>query len=635
MKTNTFEVTLENFAQWREQLIRGIEMYYAWREKYKFSDISSNTSLINVVQDLIADRITLAFVAEFSRGKTELINALFFSDTGVRLLPSTPGRTTMCPTELFYDESRGSYIRLLAIESRLQDLTINQLKQQDERWTHIDLGGKSPQEMQTAFKELLAVKRVSKDEAIKLGLYSESEAIKFGAETADTVEIPRWRHALISFPHPLFKKGLTILDTPGLNALGSEPELTLSMLPSAQALIFVIAADTGVTKSDLDIWTTHTNKTIKQGLAVVLNKIDTLWGDILSSEDDYQNSLVNQIVSSARVLNIDPSNIFPVSAKQALIAKVQGDQNLLEKSRLGLVEEYLSQDILQQRRQILREITLREVGFYLKESIDLIERNYKHSCKQYEEFKQLDSENREMIVNLIEDTTIQEQIYTDTFTQIKKSSLAFDDKFKDLLSCLSRTRIDPLLKSSKDEMMKSLSTFGLKQNMKKLFNGLHGILQESVELTNATKILVNGIHYQFNLKYGFQPIEPALFAIEPYQKELERIFSEFETYRQSTEVTFTEQSVVVKKLYSTLIQEVRKVLSNAKREASAWGKNALMPLMHQMYEYKKQIENRFTILKSLQQSKDNHGKALNRLLEEVELIDTQRNELAEIAKLFA
>ncbi|MCK7583393.1 MAG: dynamin family protein [Chromatiales bacterium] len=68
------------------------------------------------------------------------------------------------------------------------------------------------------------------------------------------VEISRWRHAVINFPHPLLKQGLVILDTPGLNAIGTEPELTLSLVPSAHAVLFVLAADTGVTKSDLEVW---------------------------------------------------------------------------------------------------------------------------------------------------------------------------------------------------------------------------------------------------------------------------------------------------------------------------------------------------------------------------------------------
>ena len=50
------------------------------------------------------------------------------------------------------------------------------------------------------------------------------------------------------------EQGLVILDTPGLNAIGTEPELTLNMLPNAHAVLFILAADTGVTKSEIDVW---------------------------------------------------------------------------------------------------------------------------------------------------------------------------------------------------------------------------------------------------------------------------------------------------------------------------------------------------------------------------------------------
>ena len=69
--------------------------------------------------------------------------------------------------------------------------------------------------------------------------------------------MPAWRHALINYPHPLLKRGLVVLDTPGLNAIGAEPELTLGLLPSAHATVFILGADTGVTKSDLAIWRDH------------------------------------------------------------------------------------------------------------------------------------------------------------------------------------------------------------------------------------------------------------------------------------------------------------------------------------------------------------------------------------------
>lgn len=64
-------------------------------------------------------------------------------------------------------------------------------------------------------------------------------------------------------------------------------ELTLSLLPNAHAVLFVLAADTGVTQSDLAVWNEHigTPGRRKRGRLVVLNKIDSMW-DELKSEDE-------------------------------------------------------------------------------------------------------------------------------------------------------------------------------------------------------------------------------------------------------------------------------------------------------------------------------------------------------------
>src|SRR6187431_707065 len=89
---------------------------------------------------------------------------------------------------------------------------------------------------------------------------------------------------MINYPHSLLKRGLVVLDTPGLNAIGAEPELTLSLLPTAHAVVFVLGADTGVTKSDLTIWRDHLGS---QALSryVVLNKIDTLRDPLLGPDE--------------------------------------------------------------------------------------------------------------------------------------------------------------------------------------------------------------------------------------------------------------------------------------------------------------------------------------------------------------
>ncbi len=633
MRNLEFKDQLHEYAEWREKLIQAIEMYQEWRTRYKLSDAHSTDTILNILNGLQNDRITLAFAAEFSRGKTELINSLFFAETGVRLLPSSPGRTTMCPTEIFYDP-KGSYIRLLNIESRLEDVSLMEYKQNPDRWTQIDLDCDSPTQMQEAFKELVAAKNVDKNMADKLGLWNEREAAEQGIIDPEKVEIPCWRHAQISFPHPLLKEGLSILDTPGLNALGTEPELTLSMLPSAQAIIFVLAADTGVTKSDLEMWKNHvcnSRGNNKQGLAVVMNKIDSMWDD-LAGEDGYEESIIKQIKTSATILKLSEDLIFPVSAKQALLAKVKSDDALLERSRLAKLENYLSTSILDQRRQILIETVNKDIGFLISESFKFTKGKLANAEDQLEEFKKVDFDNAEMTGKLMSETRDRQNTYMSNVENFQASRKVFTVQAKMLIDSFSKDRIDTIIAATKQDMSKSLTTYGMKQNIRKLFDDLRDLLQDSVDITNETRRLVKAIHLKFQDEHGFKPIEPQLFSIKEYQFELEQVFEEGELFRSSAKTTMTEQSMVVNKLYSTLISKAAAILQRAHNDAASWSNGVLTPLMHQLKDHKKQIESRLQMLRKISDSKGAVSESIVNLEAELAPLKKQKTELAMIIK---
>ncbi len=632
MRNMDFKQQMHEYSQWRAKLVQSIEIYHQWRSRYGMKDTNSSNTILNILNGLQSDRITLAFVAEFSRGKTELINALFFAETGVRLLPSSPGRTTMSPTELFHDEKGGSYIRLLNIESRLEDISLAEFKKNPERWTQIDLQCESPTQMQEAFKELVSTKMVDRELADKLGLWNEREAAEQGIINPEKVEIPCWRHALISFPHPLLKEGLSILDTPGLNALGTEPELTLSMLPSAQAIIFVLAADTGVTKSDLEMWhnhVCHNRGGSKQGLAVVMNKIDAMWDD-LADENGYENSIHSQIKLSAATLKVNEDVIFPVSAKQALLAKVKGDALLLEKSRLNVLENYLANDILKQRKSMLLATINRDMGFLVSESSNLINNSLANAVAQLEEFKKIDFQNRDMTGKLMAETRDRQTVYMANVENFQASRKVFALQAQALIDSLAKEKMDHIIKTTKHDMAKALTTYGMKQNMRKLFDDLRDLLQDSVDITNETRRLVKVIHKKFKDEHGFKEIEPQLFSIKQYQIELEQIFEEGEAFRSSAKTTMSEQSIVINKLYSTLIAKARNILRQAHADAITWSNSVLTPLMHQIKDHKKQIEGRLQMLRKINESKGTLIENIASLEAELEPLKLQRDELSAI-----
>ena len=123
---------LDMLASWRDELgqqISGLGRLLADNELLDDADVGTVSALR---ERLASDKLVVAFVAEFSRGKSELINAIFFADAGRRVLPATPGRTTMCPVELFHDAAVAPRLSLLPIETRLQGLALSELRGRDE-----------------------------------------------------------------------------------------------------------------------------------------------------------------------------------------------------------------------------------------------------------------------------------------------------------------------------------------------------------------------------------------------------------------------------------------------------------------------------------------------------------------------
>jgi hypothetical protein len=115
----------EAYGEWRRRLEGGVADLHRWLREQRARRRASRPAVDDVRQRLRQDRLVVAFVAEYSRGKSELINAIFFADFGARLLPAAAGRTTMCPTELLYDPARAPSLQLLPIETRLKDETID------------------------------------------------------------------------------------------------------------------------------------------------------------------------------------------------------------------------------------------------------------------------------------------------------------------------------------------------------------------------------------------------------------------------------------------------------------------------------------------------------------------------------
>jgi Dynamin family len=623
---NPFGKRLGEYKHWRDELVELITEYQTWIESQGLSTGEDDLRIYELIENLKSDKLTVAMVAEFSRGKTELINAIFFADYKQRLLPSEAGRTTMCPTELLYDEKQPPSLRLLPIESRKNVQSIAELKRAPIQWTTLPLDVDSPKQMSETFQEMVRTKAVTVHEAEELGLYNPG-AIGVGPTlNADgRIEIPVWRHAVINFPHPLLKQGLVVLDTPGLNSLGTEPELTMSMLPKAQAVLFLLAADTGVTKSDLEVWTSHVcvaKRARDGGRFAVLNKVDTLWDD-LRSDDSYRATLARMIHETAHALGIAPSQIFPVSAQKGLIAKIRDDNTLLTRSGLPTLESHISSDIIATKQQLLREKITREIGNIVETTSAMIEARLTSVTTQLGELRTLSGKNQNVIQQMLTRMRQEKAAYDKTLASFQTTRVVLNDQIKVMVDYLSMDAFDALIAKSRQDMKDSWTTHGLRVGMRVLFEGMVEAMDKANTQSQQIRGLVQAIYNKFHTDHGLANIRPASFALQNFRAQLQRLHDEAEAYRNSPAMVMTEAHFVIKRFFITLVSRTRELFSECNAAARAWAKAVMAPILSQVREHKILLDRRLEDLKKIHENLDNLSSRIAELESTRENLETQ------------
>ncbi|TBU96191.1 dynamin-like GTPase family protein [Phytopseudomonas dryadis] len=590
---------VDAYVAWKRELVREITRYRSWLAHNRLSSEAVEAKLERALRLLRTDHITLAFVGEFSRGKTELINSLFFSEYGQRMLPSQAGRTTMCPTELLFDpRSERSYIRLLPIETRIADASVAQFKRIPRHWVNIPLDTSDAENMVQAFAQVAKCKAMAVEQAIQLGFHPD---MLESAGTSGQVMVPAWRHAIVNIDHPLLRQGLRILDTPGLNALGSEPELTLSMLPSAQAIIFLLSADTGVSASDLDIWQQHIrqlDEDTQTSLFAVLNKIDVLWDD-LAGEAFVAAAIDRMRQQTARHLGLDTEDILPLSAKQALLAKVRKDRALLARSQMSNLENLLCERIVAQKEQLIEVRVVNQVLAMLQNSQHVLGLRLAKVVEQQALLSEHQQDNGQLLFELTARTKEDHSLHHKRLLGLKTNQRLLKRQ-GDLLRTAARPqRLDEHLNRLRRELTGSWTTLGINQAILQFFSAveddLHS-LSHDAEMANRMVAVIYRRHNEENPLHG---IDAPRFEIERYVGELKRHQTKADQFRLQLKTLLTEQRSLTRRFFATLVQEVIGLHQRLRQDAEQWAGDALMPLMQHTLEHKQLLESHMLRLKAL------------------------------------
>jgi Dynamin family len=618
----SFNDQFDSHSVWRREFALRLKLLSDWMRDHDLLDASVEERLRRLEGQMRSDKVMVAFVAEFSRGKSELINAIFFASYGRRIMPASAGRTTMCPTELGWDAEAPPCLRLLPIETRLQPQALMEWRAAPEKWTRIDLDVNDAGQLAQAFEKVAEVRKVSKDDARALGFWHDETPDDNPMTDANgMVEVPKWRHALINIAHPLLKQGLVILDTPGLNAIGAEPELTVSLIPQAHAVVFILAADTGVTKSDLSIWREHliSENADHSSRLVVLNKIDTMW-DALSTPEQISAAVERQRATTADILSLPQSQVIPVSAQKGLVAKVTGDQTLLQASQLPLLEQALSEGMMGQRRAILRGAMSSGISDLRAETGRVINIRRRDLAEQMVELRGLRGKNATVIRHMRSRIEDEQAEFDASGSRIHAVRAIHLKLLREVFSALGSATLKAELRQLNDALHQPGIKLGVRKAYNDTFARLRDVLSHAKGINSEIQTMLSTSFRQLNSEYGFSLQTPREPELARYERDLDLVERSHLQYLGIGNTLRLAQPEFADRLVRALATRLRVVYESALGEVELWNKSAAAQLDAQLRERRKNFARRIEAIDRIQD-------AANTLDERITEIDNQDHHL--------
>lgn len=630
----SFNEQFDQHGAWRREFALRLKLLADWMKDHDLLDAAVQERLQRLETQMRSDKVMVAFVAEFSRGKSELINAIFFAGYGRRIMPSSAGRTTMCPTELAYDADVPPCLRLLPIETRLQTQALMEWRAVPEKWTQLDLDVNDPGQLALALEKVAEVRHVTKQEATALGFWLDENIDDNPLVGPDgLIEVPKWRHALINIAHPLLMQGLVILDTPGLNAIGAEPELTVSLIPQAHAVVFILAADTGVTKSDLAIWRDHLITGDDESISrlVVLNKIDTLW-DALSSPEQIEAQIQRQRSNSAEILDLALEQVIPVSAQKGLVAKVTHDHALLAASHLPDLEFALAKGIMGKRQLLLRAAVATGIAELRLEADRSIHIRRRDLAEQMDELRGLKGKNASVIKQM---RARIEQEQTEFDTSGAKIHAVRSVHLK-LLREVFHLLGAPTLKSELAELTQTLKQSGIKFGVKKAygqtFERLRAALQKAQAISGEIHNMLMASFKQLNTEFGFELQAPTVPELPRFENDLNLIERSHLKYLGVSNIFRLSQADFSERLVGALATRLRVVYESALGELELWNKSAAAQLDTQLRERHRNFGRRLEAIERIQSAASGLDERISEIdvrKDELDVLDSKLKELTE------
>ena len=377
----------------------------------------------------------------------------------------------------------------------------------------------------------------------------------------------------------------------------------MGLLPTAHAIVFLLAADCGATRSDLTIWREHLGTASLQRF-VVLNKIDIL-ADPLATDEEVKAQVQQQRVQSAQTLDVPLSRVYALSARDALTARFCQDDAALAASQLPVLEQALADELLPRRQELLQHSATAVLMAVRVAALRQLADRRRQRGEQLFELRGLRGKSGGRLRVLIERLDAEVLEFERCAMRLAALRSVQHRQLQSVLALLSSNSLRTEMQIMQAAMGARPLNLGGRAAFDALLARLQAALRAAQTQTEEMQQMLRASFEQLNTEFGFTFLLPPLPSMADALADLQRIEKSYSRYMALGQLWRMAAPGFADQFRRMLLSKLRVVFENAAGEVEMWSKGATSQLEQQLRERRRGHARRQEALQRVQAAAGN------------------------------
>jgi hypothetical protein len=367
---------------------------------------------------------------------------------------------------------------------------------------------------------------------------------------------------------------------------------------------------------------------------VILNKIDGLW-DELRATSEVNAEIDRQVAKTAQMLDVPVSQVYAVSAQKALVAKVNGDDALLSRSRLPLLEAALSMKLIPAKRDIVGAATKGDVREVVAGVRTILRQRAAGIDEQLGELTALRGKNQDVVQHMMDRVKEEKVVFERGLARYTALRNVFTEQTTKLLDYLGLEALKLNAGRTRRAIEGSLFTKGVRGAMGDFFGNIRDDIDKSSQQAGEIQEMMRAMYARFAREHNVDLYEPPPFSVLKYRKEIDRLERAYNQHFNTLwNMASKAKFALMRRFFETVATRVKHVYDIANRDVEAWLKAVMSPLETQVREHHLQLRRRLDSVKRIHAAGDELEERIVELEQQAESLRLQSRGLdAEVAAI--